>query len=374
VDAVTFGVMTIAVLAVRTRRAGGRLADRDSEHGSEHGGWALLRTDPVLGPLVLGLAAFVLLGFTANVVMVFLVRETLHASATWYGAVGATWVLGIVAGALAAGRIRSGQTATEQTATRQITTGQTTTGQTATEQPPTGQTTTGQTATEQPPTGQTTTGQTTTEQPPTGQTTTGQTTVRQVAARRIAAATRQTAPRRIAARQTTTGQSAARRTATGHLAAAQPAARRIAAGTGHARAALAGTGLMALALAGYGLAPAVVVLVPVSILGGIGNGLANVSVATLVMTRSAERVRGRVSAALGAVINAASVSALVVGGGLAAVLGPRLIFLLAGALGALVTAITAARLPGAVTRIRLPGAALRAQVPEPQTPPHLLEP
>jgi hypothetical protein len=50
-----------------------------------------------------------------------------------------------------------------------------------------------------------------------------------------------------------------------------------------------------------------------------------------------------VSAALGAVANGASVASLVIGGGLAAVLDPRQIFLLASALGVVVTAVTAVR-------------------------------
>jgi MFS family permease len=278
IDAITFGAMTAAAVAVRTRRAGGRPVTRSAQgggeraaerdgghgherggghghergggHGSERGGWGLLRADPVLGPLVIGLAAFVLLGFTVNVVLVFLVRQTLHASAAWYGGVGATWVLGIVGGALASGRITSGRASSAQAVPGQIASGR--------------------------------------------------------------------------------------------------------AGAGHIRAALAGAGLMSLAFAGYGLVPSVVLLVPVSILGGVGNGMVNVCVATLVMTRSEERVRGRVSAALGAVVNAASVAALAAGGGLAAVLAPRQIFLLAGGCGGLVTLVTTVRVPGAVTRVPRP--------------------
>ena len=185
----------------------------------------MLRADPLLGPLVAGLAAFVLLAMMVNVVTVFLVRATLHAGAGWYGLLEATWMLGVVAGALAAGRIG--------------------------------------------------------------------------------------------------------------------------ADAGRARAVLAGAALMSLAFAGYGLAPLVAVLVPVSILGGVGNGLVNVCVATLVMTRSDERVRGRVSAALGAAANGAGVVSLAAGGGLAALLDPRQIFLLAAVLGGVVTVVTAARVTAA---------------------------
>lgn len=230
-DAVTFGVMALAAATVRTRRAGGLAAD---SHG-ERGGWAVLRADPLLAPLVTGLAAFVLLGMMVNVVTVFLVRDTLHASAGWYGGLGALWMAGIAAGALASGRMT--------------------------------------------------------------------------------------------------------------------------ADAGRARAALAGAGLISLALLGYALAPAVILVAPAAFLGGVGNGMVNVCVATLVMTRTDERVRGRVSAALGAVLQGASVASLVIGGALAAVLDPRQIFLLAGGLGAVVTAVAAAAVTGS-------GRATRSPVPD----------
>jgi MFS family permease len=222
VNAVTFGLLTVATMAVRTRRAGTSMAATKRERG----GWAVLRADRLLGPLVTGLAAFVLLAMIVNVMSVFLIRQTLHASAGWYGLVEATWMLGVVGGALLSARIPGD--------------------------------------------------------------------------------------------------------------------------TRRAHAVLAGAALMSVAFAGYGLAPAVAVLVPVSIAGGVGNGLVNVCVATLVMTRSDERVRGRVSAALGAVVNGAGIVSLVAGGGLAAVLDPRQIFLLASALAAVVTVVTAVRITRAV--------------------------
>ena len=55
-------------------------------------------------------------------------------------------------------------------------------------------------------------------------------------------------------------------------------------------------------------------------------------------------MRGRVAAAVGAVLNAASVCSLAAGGALAAVLDPRQVYLLAGALGCAVTAVLTARL------------------------------
>jgi MFS family permease len=217
VDAVTFGLLTVAAAAVRTRRTGIPRAAAKRERG----GWAVLRADRILAPLVAGLAAFVLLAMMVNVVSVFLIRQTLHAGAEWYGVLETTWLLGVVGGSVASAKLNTD-------------------------------------------------------------------------------------------------------------------ARR-------AQAVLAGAALMSLVFAGYGLAPTVAVLVPLSIVGGVGNGLLNVCVATLVMTRSDERVRGRVSAALGAVLNGAGVASLGLGGGLAAVLDPRQIFLLAAVLGSIVTVVAAAR-------------------------------
>ena len=218
-DAVTFGVMTAAVLAVRTRRgcAGARAAAR-RERG---GGLAVLRRDPPLARLIAGVAAFVLLGMMVNVVGVYLVRQTLHASAAWYGGLEAITMIGLAGGVLACGRIGTD--------------------------------------------------------------------------------------------------------------------------TARARAVAVGAALMSLAMLGYGTAPAVLALIPLGLLAGAGNGMANVCVATLVMTRTEERMRGRVGAALYAVLNGASVASLAAGGALAAVLTPRQVYLLAGGLGCAVTVVLAAQ-------------------------------
>jgi MFS family permease len=222
-DAVTFGAMAVAALVVRTRRGGtGAVRADDTGRAKQGGGWAALRRDPLLAPLIVGLAAFVLLGLMVNVFGVFLVRETLHASAAWYGALEAITMAGLAGGVLACGRLGTD--------------------------------------------------------------------------------------------------------------------------AGRARAVAAGAALMSLAMLGYGTAPAVLVLVPLSVLAGVGNGMVNVCVATLVTTRTEERMRGRVAAAMGAVLNAASVGSLAAGGALAAVLSPRQVYLLAGALGCAVTAALAARL------------------------------
>src|SRR6516164_8973496 len=94
--AAAFGAMAVAAAAIQTRRGGARAGQgaraepggqpaRDGQPAQgtrpgTPGGWAVLRSDPVLAPLVVGVAAFVLLGMMTNVVQVFLVRETLHAS------------------------------------------------------------------------------------------------------------------------------------------------------------------------------------------------------------------------------------------------------------------------------------------------------
>jgi MFS family permease len=242
-DAVTFGVMAVAALAIRTRRSAGlpRGAARPNAAAGlgapegldgagpdaggrpqRAGGWAALRRDPLLAPLIAGLAAFVLLGMMVNVVQVFLVRETLHASAAWYGGLEAITMAALAAGVLACGRLTTD--------------------------------------------------------------------------------------------------------------------------AGRGRAVAGGAALMSLAMLGCGTAPAVRVLVPLSVLCGVGNGMVNVCVATLVMTRIEERMRGRVAAALGAVLNGASVASLAAGAALTAVLAPRQVYLLAGGLGCVVTAVLAARL------------------------------
>jgi MFS family permease len=60
----------------------------------------------VLRPLFLLLGLLVLLVCMVNVVEVFLIRETLHASTTWYGIAGAALSGGALFGALLGGRLR----------------------------------------------------------------------------------------------------------------------------------------------------------------------------------------------------------------------------------------------------------------------------
>ena len=101
---------------------------------------------------------------------------------------------------------------------------------------------------------------------------------------------------------------------------------------------------LALSLAGMGLAPGVVWVLPAVVAGGTCNGLLNLATGSLVGIRSAEAVRGRVAAIVGGVASAGQVGALLLGGMLAAVLGPRQIFVLAGLLGMLVPLVLGRRL------------------------------
>jgi MFS family permease len=98
-DAATFLAVAIAGLAVRTRRTA-------SAGGPMRGGYAIVRDDAALVTLLALLGGFIALGAMVNVVEVFLVRDTLSASATWYGVVGGTWAAGMLLGSLIGGRWR----------------------------------------------------------------------------------------------------------------------------------------------------------------------------------------------------------------------------------------------------------------------------
>lgn len=100
VDGGSFLAVAAAALLLRARRT---LAVPDGTRPS--GGLAIVRREPVLRATLALLFLFILLGATVNVVEVFLVRVTLHADALWYGLVGAGYSAGVLAGALAAGRI-----------------------------------------------------------------------------------------------------------------------------------------------------------------------------------------------------------------------------------------------------------------------------
>ncbi|MEP7179770.1 MAG: MFS transporter [Pseudonocardiales bacterium] len=101
-DAATFLAITAAGLMITTRR-GSKATGATRVKG---GGLRIVRADPLLSILFPLLALFVLLGAMVNVVEVFLVRETLHASTTWYGIVGAAYGVGAFVGSILGGRLR----------------------------------------------------------------------------------------------------------------------------------------------------------------------------------------------------------------------------------------------------------------------------
>ena len=95
----------------------------------------------------------------------------------------------------------------------------------------------------------------------------------------------------------------------------------------------AGAGLACAALVPFALVSAVWMLVPLSIFGGLGNGYAGACFSTLLLSRTPDSARGRVSAAANAVFGGAQGSSLLMGGAAAAVLRPRTIYAIAGLLG-----------------------------------------
>lgn len=210
VDAATFVVVTVAAAVLHTRRAPAALAS-DGRSIRARGGFEILRNDGVLGPLLIGLVVLVLLVGMVDVVLVFLVRATLHAGGVWYGVAQAAWIAGLVVGSLGAGRLRTERAQIWAT--------------------------------------------------------------------------------------------------------------------------IAGAGVTCAALAPFAAVPAVWMLVPLSVVGGTGNGYANVCLSTLLVSRTADAERGRVSAAASAAVGGAQGVSLLVGGAVAAVLSPRAIYAIAGMLG-----------------------------------------
>jgi MFS family permease len=86
-------------------------------------------------------------------------------------------------------------------------------------------------------------------------------------------------------------------------------------------------------VAGFAVAPDVGILVPLSVLGGMGNGYAGACLSTLLMTRTPDSARGRVSATANAIFGGAQGASLLLGGVIAVALSPRAIYALAGLLG-----------------------------------------
>jgi MFS family permease len=220
IDAASFVVVTIAAALVRTRRAPEPVVRAPDEPSGVAGGLAILRADRVLSPLLAGVAVVVLMVGMVDVVLVYLVRDTLHGGGVWYGVTEASWMAGMVAGSVGAGRIRAER--------------------------------------------------------------------------------------------------------------------------GQVHATILGAALACAAVACFAAAPTVAVLVPLSVLGGIGNGYAGTCVSTLLVSRTPDSARGRVSAASSAVLGGAQGTSLLLGGLVAIVLSPRAIYAVAGLLGLAAAAAAAA--------------------------------
>ena len=218
-DAASFAAITVAAVRVRTRRAG---AARAGAAPDRRGGWAIIRADAILLPLVLMLTTFLLLGGMVNVVEIFLVRDTLHASATWYGVLGTAWAVGLLLGAMCGGRLRG-----------------------------------------------------------------------------------------------------------------QPAL------TG---AALAGAVGIGAGLAAMGAAPTVWWVLPAAVVGGASNGVLKLCIGALTAMRSADAVRGRVSATVNGLASGGQIGAMLLGGLLGAALSPRQVFLAGGLLSVAVPLVLCRRL------------------------------
>ena len=101
IDAASF----LAVLAAAVLMHARREVSAPASGQKRHGGLAIVRRDGLLRPLFVLLALFALIGSMVNVVEVFLIRETLQASTTWYGIAGATFGLGALTGAVLSSRL-----------------------------------------------------------------------------------------------------------------------------------------------------------------------------------------------------------------------------------------------------------------------------
>ena len=104
VDAVTFLALALVGLALRTER---RPEREVQEHGAAYAGIRLVAGSPLLRALFVLLATTIVAIGAVNVAEVFLLTQELGAGAAVYGAIGALFAVGLMAGATA-GRRRLG--------------------------------------------------------------------------------------------------------------------------------------------------------------------------------------------------------------------------------------------------------------------------
>jgi MFS family permease len=92
----------------------------------------------------------------------------------------------------------------------------------------------------------------------------------------------------------------------------------------------AGLVLVCLAILGSGTAPSAVWVMPVFVVGGVGNGMLGSAAGTLIARRTPEAARGMAFATFSAVLNGGMVVGFVLGGALLAVVTPRAVMLGSG--------------------------------------------
>jgi MFS family permease len=111
--------------------------------------------------------------------------------------------------------------------------------------------------------------------------------------------------------------------------------------TSRSRAVLCGMAAIGASCVLMGLAGGMVTLLLGAISVGFGGGLLNAANSTLIVTRSADAVRGRVVAAMAGTTRACSLLALLLGGFVGALVGPRLTFVGAGIVCVLAAGVAA---------------------------------
>ncbi|MFD0556684.1 putative MFS family arabinose efflux permease [Stackebrandtia endophytica] len=90
---------TLSAMAIRSRRGGEQIViNGEVKPKSVAGAWRL-RDDRLLAAMVIGLAAVIGILSAANVIEVFLIRESFGASESMYGMINATWMAGMAVGA-----------------------------------------------------------------------------------------------------------------------------------------------------------------------------------------------------------------------------------------------------------------------------------
>ncbi|MEV0806390.1 MFS transporter, partial [Micromonospora sp. NPDC050200] len=104
-DAASYLALVVAGLLLRTRRGGRRGATATAATATRPAPSWRLRRDPLLLTTVVTTAAVIAAIGGINVIEVFFIRDTLDASPTTYGLVGAAWMAGMLPGSWLAARL-----------------------------------------------------------------------------------------------------------------------------------------------------------------------------------------------------------------------------------------------------------------------------